>query len=413
MRPVRVEPVHEPLVGGVQLRRPRPAPLPCRRGRAGRQRKQTRPNGAGARRSKSGSASIQRRQVGRQVEVLLEPRAQARQAEVAQLHPHLDAAGAPAQLRDVLVVVAPGVLAVGRAQVLRHEAQGVPQGVHPARQQERAVERREEPLVRVDDDGVGPLPAPEVVAHGRDERGRRRRRRRPRAATGPRRRRRRRCPPRGRPRSWRSCRPWPRRRRAASPPRGPRRWPPAAPAGPWRGRRRRRPCARPRARCPGSWPPARSTSGPPPRCRSAAAREARSPACEASPVACWRAAASAARLLMEAVSLKTPSNVVRQAQALAQPVDRDALELRADGRRAPQEGVGVEAAGDHLAEQADGRGAGREVGEVGGMLPVRDVGHDLGAHVVQDACRAARDPPVVGRPAGAVRSPGATWGRTA
>ena len=73
-----------------------------------------------------------------------------------------------------------------------------------------------------------------------------------------------------------------------------------------------------------------------------------------------------------------------QAQALAQPVHRDALQLRAHGRGAPQEGIGVQAAGDHLAQQADAGRTGREVGEVRGVLPVRDVGHDLRADVAQD-----------------------------
>ena len=69
------------------------------------------------------------------------------------------------ELGRVLVVVALGASPPPtRPEVLRDEAEGVAQDVQPAAEQERRVERGPQPLVGVDDDRVGPLPAGERLA---------------------------------------------------------------------------------------------------------------------------------------------------------------------------------------------------------------------------------------------------------
>ena len=78
--------------------------------RAGRQRKHTRPKGTGAMSSASGSAVDGRLPARPPGPGASRSRAaQAVEAEVPQQHPHLDAAGPAAQLRDVLAVVAAGL----------------------------------------------------------------------------------------------------------------------------------------------------------------------------------------------------------------------------------------------------------------------------------------------------------------
>ena len=79
--------------------------------------------------------------------------------------------------------------------------------------------------------------------------------------------------------------------------------------------------------------------------------EARRPAWEALPVACWRAQASAGQRADRGGVVEDAVEVLGQAQPVAQPADGDALELRADRRDAPDEGVGVEAAADELARR--------------------------------------------------------------
>ena len=100
-------------------------------------------------------------ELGGKLEVALDPPAQALEPEPAQLDPQLERPEPPAELRLVLVVVADRGLAIERAQVLGHEAEGRPQVGHAPGQQQRRVERREQPLVRVHDDRIGTLPARE------------------------------------------------------------------------------------------------------------------------------------------------------------------------------------------------------------------------------------------------------------
>ena len=63
----------------------------------------------------------------------------------------------------------------------------------------------------------------------------------------------------------------------------------------------------------------------------------------------WRAAASAARVEVEAVSSMCPWSP-REAEKLAQPVDRDLLELGRRGRRAPEHRVHVQRGRQELGE---------------------------------------------------------------
>ena len=111
-------------------------------------------------------------------------RLQALAAVAAQHRPELQRAEAPAERRPV---VARGVQRPRRRpQVLGHEAERLAEVVGPARPEQRAVHRHEQPLVRVDDERVGALDAVAATsaAPGRPMPSRRRRRRR--AATRPR-----------------------------------------------------------------------------------------------------------------------------------------------------------------------------------------------------------------------------------
>ena len=76
--------------------------------------------------------------------------------------------------------------------------------------------------------------------------------------------------------------------------------------------------------------------------------------------------------------------VLGQAQPVAQPLHGDGFELRSHRRHAPDEGVGIEPAADEVAEDADARCGGREVGQVVGTLPVGDVGDDVRTEVADD-----------------------------
>ena len=91
--------------------------------------------------------------------MVADPAAHSLEAEPAQLDPQLQRAHAPSELGRVIRVVADRRHAVERPQVLRMEAERRGEPVHPAREQQRCVERREQPLVRIDDDRVGALPA--------------------------------------------------------------------------------------------------------------------------------------------------------------------------------------------------------------------------------------------------------------
>ena len=157
-----------------------------RRAAPGRERKQTVENGTGASRSQSGSASTQPANAGRELQVAADPPAQPLQPEPAEQHPQLERPEPAAELRRVLVVVAHRRRAIERPQVLGHEAERGAQRRHPPGQQERRVERREQPLVGVDDDRIGALPARERRAQLRQRSRPRRRTPHRRGATDPR-----------------------------------------------------------------------------------------------------------------------------------------------------------------------------------------------------------------------------------
>ena len=210
--------------------------------------------------------------------MLADERLQALAAVAAQDRPELQRAEAAAERNGVLAQARD---VVAGAEVLRHQAERAPQVVGAATPKDRAVHRREEPLVRVDADRVRPLPAGEQVAQLRADGGRTQRRPRRRGARRPRPRTGARSPGRDRSRPSRSSRSSPRprtrrrvgaRRRACGSPRRParhgarapadgqpspspsacapsrrRRVPPAAPPARPQARRRARP--RPCPRC--------------------------------------------------------------------------------------------------------------------------------------------------------------------
>ena len=138
--------------------------------------------------------------------------------------------------------------------------------------------------------------------------------------------------------------------------------------GSGRGRR-----GRGRASC----TPSRSSCAPRSRRRRASdgtSGRPASPRAATSRPAASRAAASAISDEVDAVSVSSPSNAVRQPEPLAQPVDDDLLELGADRRRPPQHRVLAERRGQHLAEDARARRGRREVGHEARVLPVGRVG---------------------------------------
>ena len=81
---------------------------------------------------------------------------------------------------------------------------------------------------------------------------------------------------------------------------------------------------------------------------------------------------TASRTPVDAVSSMCPTNSVREADELAQPVDRELLELLQRGRRAPEDPDLVEPGDQQLRKDARLRAGRREVREEAGALPVRD-----------------------------------------
>ena len=105
----------------------------------------------------------------RKADVLANPLLQALAAEAAQNGPELERAEAPAEGdRDLAQVDR----VVGRLQELGNEAERPPKVVGPSGPEGGAIHRRPEPLVRVDGDRVGALPAREVVTELGADRGR-------------------------------------------------------------------------------------------------------------------------------------------------------------------------------------------------------------------------------------------------
>ena len=74
----------------------------------------------------------------------------------------------------------------------------------------------------------------------------------------------------------------------------------------------------------------------------------------------------------------------RQAERLAQPVDHDLLEFRADRRGPPEHRVLTEHRGQHLTEDPWARCGRREICKEARVLPVRGVGFDEGLVVRED-----------------------------
>ena len=106
---------------------------------------------------------------GRHFEVMGDPASVSLQPEPAKHQPQLEGTETAPQDRGVLVDIADRSGPVQRAQVLRHERERGPQDIHSARQQQRRIKRCEEPLVGVDDDRVGALPAGEQATLLRQE----------------------------------------------------------------------------------------------------------------------------------------------------------------------------------------------------------------------------------------------------
>ena len=257
-----------------------------------------------------------------------------------------------------------------------------PERLRPPRPDGRAVHRREEPLVRVDDDRVGVLDAVEAPAELGADGGRARVGRvdvepdaRLGAAPGELRR-------PGRPRSTRSCRPSPRPR-----------------SRPSSGKSVRHPelvvdrdaCA---ARARGSAPPSRPRSAPAPRRRPP--RPGRSA----------RAAASAARVEVEAVSSMWPCSPGGQPEQLGEPADDDLLELGRRGRGHPRHRVDVERGGQQLGEDPRLRAGVGEVGEEARVVPVREPRHDQTRRGRRAPPRTAPAPPARSAGSCAATSPG-------
>ena len=88
----------------------------------------------------------------------------------AQHHPQLERPEPPPQ-RDAVVHQVDRILVVG-AQVLRDDREGRPQVVGARRVEDAAVHRRQEPLVRVHEQRIGPLATVQHVAQRRGDGGR-------------------------------------------------------------------------------------------------------------------------------------------------------------------------------------------------------------------------------------------------
>src|SRR5581483_3978702 len=89
-------------------------------------------------------------------DVLAVDRTQAFGAVAAEDGPELERPEAPAESRPVL---GERIRVLRRAQVLRDERERLPKLLRPRRPEKRAVDRDEQPLVRVDDERVGVLDA--------------------------------------------------------------------------------------------------------------------------------------------------------------------------------------------------------------------------------------------------------------
>ena len=73
-----------------------------------------------------------------------------------------------------------------------------------------------------------------------------------------------------------------------------------------------------------------------------------------------------------------------EAEQRCEPVHDDGLELGGGGGGHPVEAHDAEAGAEHLAEEAGGAAAGREVGEVVGALPVSEPGENVVSYVSEN-----------------------------
>ena len=130
-------------------------------------RKQTSEKWRGAQTSQPASSRYPALEELREAQVLADHGPQALAPVATEHGPQLEGTEAPTEWQAVLAQ-ADDVLT--DAQVLGDEAERVAQVVGAAAEERRAVNRREEPLVRVDAERVGPLPAgeerPQLRAHG-------------------------------------------------------------------------------------------------------------------------------------------------------------------------------------------------------------------------------------------------------
>src|SRR3954468_21686728 len=91
-------------------------------------------------------------------------------SEATNDHPQLERTEAAAELHAVIHEV-DHRLALGGHEVFVHERERLLEHVGSGREERRAIKRGEEPLVRIDDEGIGVIDAIEDVSHLRHDRG--------------------------------------------------------------------------------------------------------------------------------------------------------------------------------------------------------------------------------------------------
>src|SRR5438270_13842199 len=98
------------------------------------------------------------------------PRGESAGAEPANHHPQLERPKASAELNTVIHEI-DDRFALRRNEIFVHQGERALEHIWPGREKGRAVEWREEPLVRIDDKGVGVVDAGEDVSHLRHDGG--------------------------------------------------------------------------------------------------------------------------------------------------------------------------------------------------------------------------------------------------
>jgi len=82
--------------------------------------------------------------------------------------------------------------------------------------------------------------------------------------------------------------------------------------------------------------------------------------------------------------MNDPEKLLRQTQPLAQPAERDLLQLRGRGPGLPYHVIDVQRGGEHLAQNARARSGDGEVAKEARMVPVSNAGNDKLAKILQD-----------------------------